>query len=491
MITKDYLDQEIENELSNEQQHLIWNTDFNGNKLRLDIFAISELLMKLYHFKTIGDSKKEIYYYEDGIYKKNGEDFIKSRVQNWSEGRIKNNQVNEIVGQIQRSTFEDREVLDNQDPRFICVKNGILDLMSKKLEPHSPKRIFTTKLNWKWNPNAKCERIIEFFEQVLKKEDIPVLQEFMGYILYRDYLFKKAVIFVGERDTGKTTTNKLIVKFIGKSNTSAESLHRITSDRFSAYSLYGKMLNNYDDLPYKDVQDNGLFKIATGGGYLPAEKKFGDRFQFKNYAKLLFATNKISATKDVDDEAYYSRWIIFFFNNTFDSENPKTDPKLIEKITTQEEMEGLLVWSVEGLNRLLKNQKFSYKLSPNEIKLAMERSSNTISAFVQDCLMEGEGWISKEDLYAAYSEYVNITSGARETKEKFGRDIQKKAPFIIPARKDTQNKKSEHGWNNIQLNTSNTTFKLSNVYKEVCNIYDINNSGIFSKYIEEETIMES
>jgi len=35
------------------------------------------------------------------------------------------------------------------------------------------------------------------------------------------------------------------------------------------------------------MDDVGGFKIATGGGWLSAEKKFGDPFQFKKLCKNL------------------------------------------------------------------------------------------------------------------------------------------------------------------------------------------------------------
>ena len=53
-----------------------------------------------------------------------------------------------------------------------------------------------------------------------------------------------------------------------------------------------------------------------------AEKKFGDSFEFVNYAKLNFACNKIPRINgDVDDEAFWDRWMIFDFENKFDKEN--------------------------------------------------------------------------------------------------------------------------------------------------------------------------
>ena len=49
-----------------------------------------------------------------------------------------------------------------------------------------------------------------------------------------------------------------------------------------------------------------------------AEYKFGDSFQFLNFAKHTFATNKIPSVEDVDDAAYYDRWIPIAFDKFYD-----------------------------------------------------------------------------------------------------------------------------------------------------------------------------
>jgi len=471
---KEHPETEEEIESKREQQQEITEPDIwieldNGIKKLSHKKAALELT-KLYHIKTIGGKVKEIYYYEPvgrhrGRYRKDGESVISEKIEQWTEGRVKLHDIKEVVGHVQRMTFCDRDILRNDNPNEVCVGNGIFNLKTLELSPHTPEKIFTHKLPHFFKPGVDCPKFKKFLKDILKKDDIPTIQEFMGYLLYRKYNIKKAVIFVGEPDTGKTTLIKAIVKFVGEENTSGVSLHKIIHDKFSTVNLYGKMLNFYDDLSFKDIKETGEFKIVTGGGYLSAEYKFGERFEFLNHAKLLFATNKISTVMDSDDDAYYLRWLIIFFNNVFDDSNKATDKNIIEKITTAEEMEGILNWALEGLKRLLENNKFSYNKTAEENKLVMEKSSNPISAFVQDCIVEAQGeHISKENLYNIYSLYVKEYGTARVTKEKFGRDFPTKATYVTSGRKNTKLKKSEHVWFNLKMNTSNTTF-LTNMRK--------------------------
>lgn len=430
----------------------IWFTNEKGKSVLLRS-VIADILMERYNFLTIGDDKMDIYYYENGIYIRGGEKIIGECMQRWTEGHVCNHDVNEVIGHIKRQTYHSREDLDNSSPYLICLKNGVYDILTKELLPHDPKYLFTQQVNCEYNPAQECPKFMNFLNEVLNPNDIPVVQEYLGFCFVRKYFIKKAMIFVGERDTGKTTLIKAIIELLGEKNISGQSLHKILVDKFAVANLYHKLLNFCDDLSFKDIKETGVFKIATGGGHVSAEKKFGECFEFKNYAKFLFATNKISCVEDSDDDAYYSRWLIVCFNNSFDGINKKPNPKLFDEITTPEELSGIFNWALKGLIRLLDKQEFSYKKTPEENKLLMERSSNTVSAFIQDLFVEqNDAWISKDDMYNLYSAYVNAFGGAKVTKEKFGRTLPLKAQYIVDGRMDCFTKEKVYGWRNIGFN---------------------------------------
>lgn len=454
--------QEKKREKLLERKADVFDYDEKTNKARLSHCNMANLFIEFYNFITIGEERKELFFYSDGVYRRGGEKLVGELAELLTDGSIKGYDVNEVIGHIQRKSYREKEVFEKQNERYICVENGILDIFNKKLHKHDPENIFTQKISYNFNPKSDCPNIKQFLKEILREDDLNTVQEFVGYLMYRKYFIKKAMILVGEPHTGKTTFINLLVKFIGLDNTSGISLHKIMYDKFAAANLHNKLLNFFDDLSFKDIKETGAFKIATGGGYISAERKFGESYEFMNYAKLLFATNKISAVDDSDDEAYYSRWLIIFFNNIFDDDNANTDKNVLDKLITDREMEGFLNWTLIGLERLLSNHKFSYTQTADQNKLIMERSSNTIAAFAQDALEEKQdSWISKENLYIAYSEYINENGGAKVTKEKFGRDLPNKATFIIEGRKDTETKKSVTGWLNICFNNTFNTFLQS------------------------------
>lgn len=404
-----------------------------------------------FNFKTVwGKAGETVYVWNGKTYTANGKESIKTKLEELTHIHCRTTDANEVYEKIKRKTSVDKEQFE-VPVRYINLLNGVYDLQTKKLLPHDPNLLFKHILPLVYDPTKDCPNFKKFLEEALYPEDIPVMQELYGFCLKRDYFLKKGAICVGPKDTGKTLNQKVLIKFIGEENKCGLSLQKISSNsNFAKYSLRDKHLNAFDDLSSEDLSDGGGFKLATGGGYISAEEKFGDTCEFKSFAKQFFCCNKIPPVKDNNDPAYFDRWIIFKFDNIPE----KLDPYLFDKMTTQDELSGILNWALEGLERLEANAKFSYTKSPDQIKIIMERSGNPLGPFVQDVLMKDEtGEISKEDLYEVYCEYMKDKDLPRLSKEQLGRRLPDLARFVV-AKRDSK----ERFWSGLKLAEKYATF---------------------------------
>ncbi len=408
---------------------------------------IANFLVEKYHIKTVGEREREIYIYENGVYRP-GTSFILKWLHSLLLEKCKTHVKKEILEKIKDISFVDRASF-TVDINFINLCNGVLDLKTLTLLPHDPKYLFFNIIQVNYLPDTDCPQIKQFLEEILDEEAIQTMQEFIGFGLYRQYFIKKALILVGERDTGKTTLLRVLERFFGKANVSGVSLQKITSDKFSAAHLYHKHLNSFDDLSFKDINDTGAFKIATGGGSITAEYKFGNQFQFENYAKLVFACNKIPDVKETDDEAYFSRWIIA----RFDKKVEKVDKFLMDKLTTPEELSGLLIFALEGLKRLLEKGNFTYQKNPNEIKAEMMQSGSPVAAFAATAIQKNlDSWVSKNQLYSAFRRYTAESELTALTMPNFGKKITHYARYISDGKKLIGGKQVT-GWWNVKINS--------------------------------------
>ncbi len=382
-------------------------------------YALAKLLVKKYQIVSMGDKERsDIYTYEKGKYTKTDQSVIYPEVQRILGSLTTKRAKTETLHKIVDSTQGSFSVFETAPIELIPVKNGVYNVLTKELWSHSHTHRFLFCFPFEYLPEAKCPVVLDFLSQVLHPKSLPVFQEIVGYLFYRRYSFKKAIILIGEKDTGKTTLISLLVRLLGKENISGVSLQKIGTDKFAAASLFAKHANFVDDLSAGDVTQTGNFKMVTGGGTISGEYKFGSQFNFENYAKLLFACNKIPELKDNDDDAYYNRWLILRFDNHIE----KKVVNLIDTLSTPEELSGLFNWSMEGLGRLLKDGEFSDKRTDQEIKKEMWVNSSSIANFVSvKCYKEMDHEISKDELYNAYSKYCSEEDLPMVVKETFGR----------------------------------------------------------------------
>ena len=344
----------------------------------------------------------------------------------------------------------DREKF-NADKHMLNLNNGVLNMRTRELKEHSPEYLFFTKIPVNYDPQADCPTIKKFISDVLDEEQVQIIKEWAGYGLYPEYFIKKAIILVGDGDTGKSTLMSLFFAFYGAENVSGVSLQKMSTDKFAGAHMYKKYINLYDELSIKDIHDNGAFKMATGGGVITGEKKFGDQFQFKNYAKLTFACNKIPDVRDADDEAYFKRWIIIHFNYVVEEKDK--DTQLLSKLTTPGELSGFLNFALDGLSALQKNQQFSYEKNAEEIKAEMLQSGSSVGKFAFNCLEPGEDlWISKEDMYKAFIQFTQRNNLPNTTIEALGKRLPKYAGYINTMKPvDPETKKQITAWSNVKF----------------------------------------
>jgi putative DNA primase/helicase len=343
-----------------------------------------------------------LYRYDGGVYNADGEAWARGRLRRLLGDRWKRGHADEVVSWL-KATTPFIGTICTPGPGYLNVANGLLHLGTLELHPHTPKVPSTIQLPAAWNPDATCPAIERFLGQVLPGVDTQFIYEAVGYTLYTDNPYSKAFMMLGDGANGKSVLLKVRRSLLGPDNYSVVPLQQLAENRFAGAELFGKLANICGDIDARAIKRTDLFKQITGGDPIQAERKYGHPFTFTAFATPWFSANEAPITSDQTD-AWFRRWIILPFTQKFDPD--RADPFLANKLTTTNEMTGLLVAAVHGLRRVMERGRFDAPAAIEDASSRYRDRLDTIRAYLdEECEFGAELFISRSDLYRQYKEW--------------------------------------------------------------------------------------
>ena len=369
---------------------------FFDGKNKLITPRLGEVIGQAGHVRMGVD--KRLWRYENGVYRPDGEEFARIQVRELLGDDCKRAHFGEVVTWLEAFPST---VCNDPPKELLNVANGLLDLETLKLHPHDPGVISTIQIPTAWIPGARCPTVDRFLSQVLPDDCVEFSHEADGYVLLADNPFQKAGMLYGPAGTGKSRKLGLTRALAGEHNCSAVSLHDLGEKQFRAAKLHQKLANICGDIDSRTIHSAGLFKQLTGGDPITAEHKFKDPFEFLSFAFPIFSANELPLSAD-QTMAWYDRWLVVPLERRFRGTD-KEDPNILAKLTTEEELQGLLVKAVGGLRRLLDRGRFDL---PPSVQVATEKYRDrldSVRAFLaESCVEHVNAWTSRPALYRKY-----------------------------------------------------------------------------------------
>lgn len=260
----------------------------------------------------------------------------------------------------------------NQNAKYINLKNGMLNLYTKRIESHDPKFLSTIQIPINYNPRAKCPNFDNFLFDIFEgdSERIRLIQELLGYCFIQDLKVQKVFIFLGHGSNGKSVLAEIIRQLIGVQNTSNTALSDLT-ERFGMQNLPGKLVNISTENEVKKISTEILKKVTVGDA-VDVEKKYKDSFSTVLFAKIILLMNRMMDTDDTSD-GYYRRLQIIPFNKEYTElkvgDIPQEGVSYMDKTLTEKllkELDGILKFALDGLQRLITNDYNLTRCSASE-----------------------------------------------------------------------------------------------------------------------------
>lgn len=301
----------------------------------------------------------------------------------------------------------------------INAANGSIDITAHPhpaLRPHSPDDGFQYVLEHDYDPNAACPNIDASLAKMFPDpEMVDLIHEVFGYCLLPGFNLKKAILLYSRAPhTGKSTLLNLLGALVGHENEATVSLQDLDDHRFARASLQGKLVNRSGDLGAYAPKTSTVFKSIVGGDPVLAEHKGQQTFPLYNTAKLLFAGNSFAGTHE-SGEAYSQRWLVIPFTVEHES-----NPDFLDKVTTPDELRGLLRHAVNGAARLVARKHFLRPMQVELAEAALQLETDSVRRFVNETLSivpaeeqdsDDKGLLGK-GLYDTYKTWA-VDSGLR------------------------------------------------------------------------------
>lgn len=368
------------------------------------------------------------YAYEDGVYQARDESWAANTARQYMNlDTATRRDIADCAWQWQIQVVRQTAEI-NADPLTLNLRNGLYHVMEDTLTPHTPEHLSTVRIQAAYDPEARCPVFMEALETMLAEPEIRLLQEIMGYVLVPVTKAQKAFIFVGAANAGKSTILSVIQDvLLGRENVSNIPWQDL-GERFNKAELFGRLANIFADLPSKAIDDNGMFKSLTGEDYITAERKNRDPFAFCSTARFLFSCNEMPRNYGDRSEGFYRRLVIIPFTKAIPED--RRDPDIRSKLA--KERNGILMWALEGLRRLIRND---YRFSETETtKAEIERyrvESNSALQFFQECCkLDGNNWKARTDVFDAYKRFCQDNCLRPMSQTSFNKDIERTYPQI-------------------------------------------------------------
>ena len=320
---------------------------------------------------------------------------------------LKRAQRSEVLSYLQISIEEE---LKPTNPALIAFSNGLYDLRDDTFHPFTPDVVITNKVPWPYNPAAYSELLDHTLDRLAcdDSEVRALLEEMVGYCLYRRNELGKAFILIGDKSNGKSTFLYVVNQLLGDSNIASLDLKEL-GDRFKTAELFGKLANIGDDIGDEFIANASTFRKLVTGDRVNAERKGQDPFEFNNYSKFLFSANAIPRMKDKTG-AVQRRLVIVPFDAKFTPDDADFRPYIKDELCEQEPMEYLIRLGLEGLKRVLRNAKFTVSKRVEGQLEEYEENNNPIIGFVEEVGLDAIENEPTKDVFFKYNVYCNKTT---------------------------------------------------------------------------------
>ena len=390
------------------------------------------------YLSPLAYSAGKFWQYRDGVWKAYPDEQIAAILTHAMKDRVQGRMIEGVLTVLRGLIYVPEERWE-PDPYMINCKNGILDIRTMVLKPHSPDYYSRVQLPVSYNPQAWVGGWYDFLASIFPEDHEKdeegryihylskhvLAQQFAGYCLLRDCRYQKAMFLYGSGSNGKSTFLNVIGAVLGSENTCSLSLTTL-GERFKSIYLHNMMANLASETNPKAALESDIFNSVVAGDEITAEEKYGKSLKFRPFCKFIISMNESPMVTD-KSYAFERRVLVLGFNRRFTPE--EIDPLMSEKLMG--ELDGVFNWMVEGIKILLKKDSFVVGRNiQEEIDQLMGRV-NPFIRFAEECCVIGpDERATTRDLWEAYRDWCEEAGNKKLGRNKFLDQVLTQFPTV-------------------------------------------------------------
>jgi putative DNA primase/helicase len=327
------------------------------------------------------------------------------------------------------------------DPRnLISFQNGLLDIEMRTLYPATPFFFTRTALAISYDVNTPApEQWLKFLDEVMKgrKPLIGLLQEWMGYKLSSDTSMQKICFLWGRPRSGKGTILNIEAELVGRRNVAFPKIETLAG-RFGLQGLISKSSAQVTDMNCEDQKQlsaaaTNLNGISGEDGQTIERKGITD-WNGKLGTRFTLAGNTLPNFRS-HTGAMATRLLIIPFDVSFIGREDR-----VLKGKLEAELPGIMLWALDGLDRLRMCGDFS---EPEDSRVAKHRliyQSDPVHGFIEErCALEAGAGIDKAVAYAEFVRYCEEMNARVPPMNTFSERLMQSFPTIADGKRNGDN----------------------------------------------------
>ena len=376
------------------------------------------------------------YVYESGLYSLIQDDYMEKKIHDFLKTvKVKNpdgpplsfditkRKVAEVFACVKnevmiRENLQFEDWLDGSERKVINLKNGLYDMESKSIIPHSDNFFSIRQLEFDFDSEAHCPAwmscLQEWFNDDESRKSLGAL---FSYIVSGRIDQQKVFLMIGKTRAGKGTAAKVLEAMVGSENTCGPQLSSLSRD-FGLEPLLGKSLALVGEANVGSKDDStaitNIIKMITGDDKMTINRKNQKSVDVRLKSRFVFMANHIEEFPDISG-AISGRFIILPFRNSFfGKENKDLDQKL------KDERSGIFNWMVQFLGV----DAFEPKSALIERAILQNSAAPVKSFFHENYELIGGQFFHKQTLYSHFKIWADDNDIYGYTENRFFKEFK-------------------------------------------------------------------